>query len=146
MSDTRGADLAIGGLPFSEIAGAIRRAWAASTSYDPATWAPENPGWGQCAVTAVTLYRIFGGDVLRNIATLPGGMEVTHYFNRLPDSTIIDMTHEQFPPGTTFTLGRKGRPHGSSVMRRSDRMLEALVDFRGAPLRDLYLPRGATEL
>ncbi len=126
MSDTRGRDLAIGGLPFSEIVGALRRAWAASTSYNPLTWTTQNPGWGQCAVTAVTLYRIFGGDVLRNTATLPDGEEIVHYFNRLSDSTIIDVTHEQFPKGTTFTLGRRGRPHGVSVMRRSRLLLDTM--------------------
>jgi hypothetical protein len=73
---------------------AVRAAWAASTSVDPAGWDSRNPAWGQCAVTALVLQDEFGGELLRGLVN-----GVSHYFNRLPDGTDIDLTREQFGSG-----------------------------------------------
>lgn len=70
---------------------AIREAWCLATSADPAAWRLDNPAWGQCAVTALLVQDVQGGDLLRS--TVRG---VSHYWNRLPDGTILDLTLEQF--------------------------------------------------
>lgn len=70
---------------------ALRLAWCAETSSDP-TWSAKNPALGQCAVTALVVQDRLGGDLLRT--TVDG---VSHYFNRLPDGTELDLTRDQFP-------------------------------------------------
>lgn len=52
---------------------------------------PERPSTGQCAVTAVLVHSLFGGEIVR---VLNAGD--SHYFNRLPDGTIADLTRDQF--------------------------------------------------
>ncbi len=39
----------------------LERCWSADTSADPDGWSPENPAWGQCAVTALVVQDRFGG-------------------------------------------------------------------------------------
>ena len=69
----------------------VRRAWSSETSADPATWTVDNPASGQCAVTSLVVQDAFGGELLRSTV---GG--VSHYWNRLPDGTELDLTLEQF--------------------------------------------------
>lgn len=70
---------------------ALRAAWARDTTADPDRWNPNNPAWGQCAVTALVVQDILGGQLLRCHG--PCG---SHYWNRLPDGTELDLTREQF--------------------------------------------------
>lgn len=72
----------------------LRAAWGHDTTNDPDRWSPANPAWGQCAVTALAVQEVIGGDLLRSAA--PGG---SHYWNRLPDGTELDLTREQFRDG-----------------------------------------------
>ncbi|MFD4407838.1 hypothetical protein ACFWPH_34275, partial [Nocardia sp. NPDC058499] len=62
----------------------------------------ETGSKGQCAVTACVVNDYLGGDVFNTVATLPGGETVSHYLNCV-DGQIIDLTAQQFPPGTSFT-------------------------------------------
>lgn len=126
--DRGASSFAIGGLDFSTVGAALRGAWAVSTSFDPATWTPGNPAWGQCAATAVVLWRIYGGEVLRCWACLPGDIAATHYFNRFPDGTIVDMTRQQFPYGTEYSIEVKRRPAGQGVTRRADELIRRMKD------------------
>jgi len=71
---------------------ALRKSWSAETSSDPKKWTPENPAWGQCAVTALVVQDYFGGELLRFDLLGIG----SHYFNQLPDSSEIDLTSSQF--------------------------------------------------
>ena len=68
------------------------------TSQDPEGWTPDNPLWGHCAVVALIVQDYFGGDLLR--ASLKGTpwfpQNVSHYWNRLPDGTKVDLTEDQF--------------------------------------------------
>lgn len=73
------------------------RGWDAQTSADPAGWSPANPAWGQCAVTALLIQEVLGGDLIR---TEVDG--ISHYFNRLPSGQCIDLTFEQFPAGSRY--------------------------------------------
>lgn len=52
---------------------------------------PNDPTYGQCAVTAMLVYDMFGGSIHR-IRVSGGG---THYFNKV-DGHYIDLTINQF--------------------------------------------------
>jgi hypothetical protein len=72
-------------------------AWSAETSADPDAWTPENPSWGQCAVTALVIQDLLGGELRRS--TVKG---VSHYWNRLPDGSDLDLTLKQFGWGAVI--------------------------------------------
>jgi hypothetical protein len=66
-------------------------AWRADTSFLKADWSADNPAVGQCAVTALVVQDLFGGELLR------GRMQnATHYWNRLPNGQEVDLTAGQF--------------------------------------------------
>ena len=69
----------------------IQYAWYRGTSSDPENWTPENPAWGQCAVTALIVQDLLGGILLR--AKVNG---VSHYWNVLDTGEKIDLTIAQF--------------------------------------------------
>ena len=85
-------------MTLEEIAARLRAAWSADTSADADGWSPENPAYGQCAVTALVVQDHLGGDLRRGVVD-----GVSHYWNRLPDGSEVDLTIEQFPPGSTAT-------------------------------------------
>jgi hypothetical protein len=70
---------------------ALKQAWTAETSADPKHWSPENPAWGQCAVTALIIQDLFGGALLR--CKVNG---ISHYWNCLPSGEELDLTKDQF--------------------------------------------------
>jgi hypothetical protein len=72
-------------------------AWRADTSFLEADWSADNPAVGQCAVTALVVQDLFGGDLLR------GRMQsAAHYWNRLPDGREVDLTAGQFEAEPVF--------------------------------------------
>jgi hypothetical protein len=79
---------------------AIASSWARETSADPDHWAPENPAWGQCAVTALVLQEFLDGELLRTEVS-----GTSHYWNRLPAGEEIDLTREQFGAGVVVSEG-----------------------------------------
>lgn len=81
----------------------IKNAWSAETSADPDNWSPDNPAWGQCAVTASLIAEKFGGDLFRVEYETPKGEKSSHYFNYIEGIGVVDATLEQFPDGTEFT-------------------------------------------
>ena len=83
----------------------LRKAWAGETSSDAARWTPENPAWGQCAITTLIVNDYLGGRLLWASATLPSGEEISHYFNEVQDGSIVDLTRVQFPEGTHIPEG-----------------------------------------
>jgi hypothetical protein len=104
----------------------LRRCWSRDTSADPARWSPENAAWGQCAVTALVVQDMLGGELLR--CESPGG---SHYWNRLSDGTELDFTRVQFAGGFTPTSGEvRGREYVLSFRetRRRYRRLRARVE------------------
>lgn len=80
----------------------IRRAWNRSTSASPETWTRACRARGQCAITAIVVQDCIGGMLVRTVATLPDGTEVSHYATMHEHGVIIDLTDSQFPEGTTF--------------------------------------------
>lgn len=71
----------------------LRSCWSKETSYPScqADWVKDDPSYGQCAITAMLVYDMFGGTIHR-IRVSGGG---THYFNKI-DGHYIDLTREQF--------------------------------------------------
>jgi hypothetical protein len=73
---------------------ALKKSWSRETSSDPNNWTPENPAWGQCAVTALIVQDYFGGNLIR--ATVNERGVSSHYWNELPDGIETDLTQDQF--------------------------------------------------
>ena len=71
----------------------LRKCWSKDTAYPScqSEWVPNDPTYGQCAVTAMLVHDMFGGTIHR-IRVDGGG---THYFNQI-DGHYIDLTREQF--------------------------------------------------
>jgi len=67
--------------------------WSRETSYRASgDWMPANPSYGQCAITALKIQELLGGEVLR--IDIPGSG--SHYANRI-NGGIVDLTADQFP-------------------------------------------------
>lgn len=84
---------------------AITRAWSADTSSDPDGWTQHNRAYGQCAVTALLVQKLMGGELLRAMVG-----DVSHYWNRLPSGVELDLTRgqfETFDPGPVETRTRE---------------------------------------
>lgn len=85
----------------ADVERALRAAWGRDTSDDPDRWSEDNRALGQCAVSALVVRAIYGGDLV--IATVlnrdgeptPDG----HAWNVLPSGTAVDFTFEQFRDG-----------------------------------------------
>lgn len=53
-----------GSVTLTGLEAAIRAAWGRETSDDPDEWSEENPARGQCAVTALLVRELLGGEIL----------------------------------------------------------------------------------
>ena len=136
----------------SWIAGRLDRYWSVETSSDPDGWrkrnpvkrkrlirVPErlNPAWGQCAVTALIVQDLVGGDLVRVVATLPDNSEVSHYFNRLVDGRDVDLTRHQFPEGTIFSRPeRRTRQYVLSYEMTAWRYMRLMTKITIARIRE----------
>ncbi len=71
----------------------LRKCWCKETAYPSCQhdWVPNDPTYGQCAITAMLVYDMFGGTI-RRIRVEGGG---THYFNEI-GGKYLDLTKEQF--------------------------------------------------
>lgn len=75
----------------------IRAAWCRDTSADPDKWTPQNPAMGQCAVTALIVQDLIGGELERvDVHVAWTDKPVSHYRNVQPDGTRLDLTFSQF--------------------------------------------------
>lgn len=80
---------------------ALRASWSMETSDDPEGWSPENPALGQCAVSALVIRAIYGGDIViagvldRDGERTPDG----HAWNVLPSGEQVDFSFDQFLDG-----------------------------------------------
>lgn len=82
--------------------------WKKETSSDSDNWTQSNPSWGQCAITAMMLHKLFRDqepvEIQNCRAHLPDGRNISHYAPMLLESqTRLDFTEIQFPTGTIFT-------------------------------------------
>jgi hypothetical protein len=87
--------------PLADVEQALRASWSLDTSDDPAGWSPENPALGQCAVSALVIRALYGGDIViatvldRNGERTPDG----HAWNVLPSGEQVDFAFDQFRNG-----------------------------------------------
>ncbi len=86
----------------------LRLAWHRETS-DPVHvhdgWKPDRPERGQSAITSLFVQERFGGEIL---ATMHEGRR--HFFNRLPDGTILDFIRPPSPDGRGWNDGVSTAP------------------------------------
>ena len=71
----------------------LEKCWSKETAYpsSQADWVPNDPSYGQCAITAMLVHDMFGGTI-HKIKVNGGG---THYFNKI-NGQYVDLTREQF--------------------------------------------------
>lgn len=72
------------------VVAAITAAWCGETSARE-DWTPGRRSAGQCAVTALLVQDLLGGELLRGVVC-----GESHYWNRLPDGSQVDLTSDQF--------------------------------------------------
>jgi hypothetical protein len=85
---------------FDKISKALEKAWSFETATfaDPLKkWSKENPPRGQCMVTAVLIYDLFGGKLVYDRLN-------HHFWNELPDKSLQDFTRSQFKTETALTM------------------------------------------
>jgi hypothetical protein len=84
---------------FADIEALIRSSWS-DRSCDPVDlpeWSPENPARGQCAVTALVVQDLLGGELLlAEVHNADGSRQGVHYWNRFADGVEVDLTRGQF--------------------------------------------------
>ena len=68
-------------------------------------WSPERPIVGQCAITSVYLHETFGYDIYDVMVG-----RSRHFFNKMSDGTIVDLTAEQFDCEINYEFARKRNP------------------------------------
>jgi len=81
---------------------AIRACWSPDTCdpVDRADWSDANPARGQCAVTALVVQDILGGELLAaDVHHADGARQGVHYWNRLSGGVEVDLTRNQFAHG-----------------------------------------------
>lgn len=62
-------------------------------------WSPQNPARGQCAVTALIVQELVGGELLlADVHNHDGSRQGVHFWNRLAGGLEVDLTREQFLP------------------------------------------------
>ena len=98
----------------------LQSSWRKETSNDVQHWTPQNPAWGQCAVTALVAQDFFGGEIKRlDLRQAPdeyiAGMG-SHYFNVM-DGTNVDFSENQFP-GNAHYYEKLLTPENISIKTR----------------------------
>jgi len=77
-----------------QVARALRKSWSPASARQ---WTAENPAAGQCNVTALLVYELFGGELLKT--SLPEG---GHFYNRI-GGCRYDFTDSQFTQPITYS-------------------------------------------
>jgi hypothetical protein len=78
-------------IPIRLLQKAVKKAWDKRTCYpgDLTKWNENLPETGQCAVTALVINDLYGGQIVFNEA-------FDHFWNILPDGRELDLTKGQF--------------------------------------------------
>src|ERR1044071_606171 len=102
LEEADGRPASLRAATLQEIEAAIRASWGRETSDDPDEWSEENPARGQCAVTALLIRELLGGEILIANVLRDGRRVDRHAWNRLPSGLRLDLTREQFVHGERF--------------------------------------------
>jgi len=73
----------------------LEKSWSKQTIWHKAEFKPELPSAGQCYVTSILLYDIFGGELISADILFEGKYE-SHYWIKLPNGREFDLTSDQF--------------------------------------------------
>ncbi len=88
-------------LTLAGLESAIRASWSLETC-DPTdipNWSPAEPSLGQCAVTALVVHDLLGGELLEaEVEHADGSPQGFHYWNRFA-GVDVDLTRRQFAKG-----------------------------------------------
>ncbi len=83
-------------LTLKKLENAIKNSWGEDTCYYKFLWKnktqPESAG--HCRVIAVIVNDYFGGKIY--FSQVKGDPRYTHYWNRLPNGKLVDLTKDQF--------------------------------------------------
>jgi hypothetical protein len=86
---------------FAALESAIRASWSLETCdpTDVPVWTPAEPSRGQCAVTALVVHDLLGGELLEaEVDHADGSRQGFHYWNRFA-GLDVDLTRRQFAHG-----------------------------------------------
>lgn len=106
---------------------------SAETSSDPKNWSPDNPLYSHCAVVALLVKDLFGGQFMRaSLLNMTGYEQMgSHYWNLLPDGTEVDLTAGQFKDNDRLLVPRGESSKGGVPITR-----ESLLEYK--PTRKRY--------
>lgn len=101
---------AVRSITLGDLEAAIRSSWERETSDDPDEWSEDNPARGQCAVTALLVRDLLGGEILIANVLRDGDRVDRHAWNRLESGVSIDLTRSQFRNGEEYEEPVVGEP------------------------------------
>lgn len=88
-------------LTLTGLESAIRASWSLETCdpIDQPSWTPDEPSLGHCAVTALVVHDLLGGELLEaEVDHADGSHQGFHYWNRFV-GVDVDLTRRQFARG-----------------------------------------------
>jgi hypothetical protein len=127
-----------------DIERAVRQSFARDTCSpdDLNEWSPENQSRGHCAVTALTLESLLGGDLFCAEVHVGEALIGYHWWNRI-GAIEIDLTRDQFAsheivgPPWQVDLPRTTDEHGVSRVRQDHLYAEQHALFSDRVVRML---------
>jgi hypothetical protein len=118
-------------LTLRDVEAAVRQSWCAETCdpIDVPNWTPDRPSRGQCAVTALVVRDLLGGELLEaEVRFRDGGRQGFHYWNRLAELDL-DLTGDQFTKDEIVQEPRvvEGPPAVSWIVDKEYQLFRKLV-------------------
>lgn len=126
----------------AEVTAAIVASWSRETCFARDDYLDRgrlgDRSRGQCGTTALVLSDFLGGDLIVADVFVDGQKDGVHYWNRLPDGLIVDLTVNQFQSNETLGAASElSRPPGPPVKGLAQYLL--LSDRVASVLREKIL-------
>jgi hypothetical protein len=105
----------------------LSKAWCRATAHPSyqKDWSENNPSYGQCAVTALAIQDLYGGDIYE--CKVQGKR---HYVNITPEGYLHDYTSSQFCDGQIVYAEMRPRTRTSLLKSHSVRERYELLKAR----------------